>query len=219
MRISVANVHAMRLIDWQIQSSPHVRGTLETLAQLVFERGIIPACARDTCRVAGSPACRGDHLRMCGEHGAVVVELDCSKIPRDQLSRLEHQSGVIFGFSISVGSDAVPICRAPIARGYAFRTVGDHPRMCGEHANVCVFMTYLQQNLLAYPEHLSMLQNPIQHWFSCFSLRQFCFCLAGCHDALRPRRHTDVQLFSPQPRTRRRYPSRIISPAMGCVVI
>ena len=30
---------------------------------------------------------------MCGEHGAVVVELDCSKIPRDQLSRLEHQSG------------------------------------------------------------------------------------------------------------------------------
>lgn len=146
-----------------------MRGTLETLAQLVFERGIIPACARDTCRVAGSPACRGDHLRMCGEHGAVVVELDCSKIPRDQLSRLEHQSGgVIFGFSISVGSDAVPICRAPIARGYAFRTVGDHPRMCGEHANVCVFMTYLQQNLLAYPEHLSMLQNPIQHWFSCF---------------------------------------------------
>ena len=75
------------------ESSPHVRGTLETLAQLVFERGIIPACARDTCRVAGSPACRGDHLRMCGEHGAVVVELDCSKIPRDQLSRLEHQSG------------------------------------------------------------------------------------------------------------------------------
>lgn len=129
---SVANAHAMRLIDWQIQSSPHVRGTLETLAQLVFERGIIPACARDTCRVAGSPACRGDHLRMCGEH-----------------------------------------------------------------ANVCVFMTYLQQNLLAYPEHLSMLQNPIQHWFSCFSLHQFCFCLAGCHDALQPRRHTDVQLFSP----------------------
>lgn len=42
MRISVANAHAMRLIDWQIQSSPHVRGTLETLAQLVFERGIIP---------------------------------------------------------------------------------------------------------------------------------------------------------------------------------
>ena len=93
MRISVANAHAMRLIDWQIQSSPHVRGTLETLAQLVFERGIIPACARDTCRVAGSPACRGDHLRMCGEHGVVVVKLDCSKIPRDQLSRLEHQSG------------------------------------------------------------------------------------------------------------------------------
>lgn len=131
MRINVANVHAMRLIDWQIQSSPHVRGTLETLAQLVFERGIIPACARDTCRVAGSPACRGDH-----------------------------------------------------------------PRMCGEHANVCVFMTYLQQNLLAYPEHLSMLQNPIQHWFSCFSLHQFCFCLAGCHDALRPRRHTACS-FSP----------------------
>lgn len=104
--------------------------------------------------------------------------------------------GVIFGFSISVGSDAVPICRAPIARGYAFRTVGDHPRMCGEHANVCVFMTYLQQNLLAYPEHLSMLQNPIQHWFSCFSLHQFCFCLAGCHDALQPRRHTACS-FSP----------------------
>ena len=69
-------------------------------------------------------------------------------------------------------------------------------RICGEHANVCVFMTYLQQNLLAYPEHLSMLQNPIQHWFSCFSLHQFCFCLAGCHDALRPRRHTACS-FSP----------------------
>ena len=108
MRISVANAHAMRLIDWQIQSSPHVRGTLETLAQLVFERGIIPACARDTCRVAGSPACRGDHLRMCGEHGAVVVELDCSKIPRDQLSRLEHQSG-----------------------GYPRLFIPDYPRACG----------------------------------------------------------------------------------------
>ena len=29
MRISVANAHAMRLIDWQIQSSPHVRKTLD----------------------------------------------------------------------------------------------------------------------------------------------------------------------------------------------
>ena len=41
--------------------------------------------------------------------------------------------GVIFGLSISVGSDAVPICRAPITRGYVFRAVGDHPHMYGEH--------------------------------------------------------------------------------------
>lgn len=149
MRINVANVHAMRLIDWQIQSSPHVRGTLETLAQLVFERGIIPACARDTCRVAGSPACRGDHLRMCGEH-----------------------------------------------------------------ANVCVFMTYLQQNLLAYPEHLSMLQSNIG--FPVFLFINFAFVWRG---AMMPSDHAGIlrAAFLPQPRTRRRYPSRIISPAMGCV--
>ena len=88
-----AHARFMNVLMLVLGSSPRVRGSLFFGGSVPYERGIIPACARDTCRVAGSPACRGDHLRMCGEHGAVVVELDCSKIPRDQLSRLEHQSG------------------------------------------------------------------------------------------------------------------------------
>ena len=131
MRISVANAHAMRLIDWQIQSSPHVRGTLETLAQLVFERGIIPACARDTCRVAGSPACRGDHLRMCGEH-----------------------------------------------------------------ANVCVFMTYLQQNLLAYLNTYPCFRIQSNIGFPVFLFINFAFVWRG---AMMPSNHAGILTCSFSP--------------------
>ncbi len=51
-----------------VGSSPHARGALENLGDLVGRDGIIPACAGSTKVEFDFPSWDGDHPRMRGEH-------------------------------------------------------------------------------------------------------------------------------------------------------
>ena len=111
-------------------SSPHVRGAhgIQILGSDL--RGIIPACAGSTdvwwCRSADG----GDHPRMCGEHrlrlAVRIVEWGSSPHVRGALGQsgeTVHRRGII------------PACAGSTDRYNAYKTaIGDHPRMCGEHA-------------------------------------------------------------------------------------
>ncbi len=132
MRISVANAHAMRLIDWQIQSSPHVRGAQTHPRHQRPTRGIIPACAGSTWtrEAIFSPA--GDHPRMCGEHAvrvrrAVMVSGSSPHVrgAHHTITATSHTGGII---PACAGSTCM--CSRTL---YRHR---DHPRMCGEHVLV-----------------------------------------------------------------------------------
>ena len=60
-------VHRPQL-DWDVGSSPHVRGARCFATVFLDGFGIIPACAGSTCPSRPSAATAGDHPRMCGEH-------------------------------------------------------------------------------------------------------------------------------------------------------
>ena len=49
-------------------SSPRVRGAPEDALHEISGIGIIPACAGSTSCGGMTPACGGDHPRVCGEH-------------------------------------------------------------------------------------------------------------------------------------------------------
>ena len=130
MRISVANVHAMRLIDWQIQSSPHVRGARFIKSATQDAVGIIPACAGSTVPAGRiSPSCR-DHPRMCGEHCCT-----CALMPAIVGSSPHVRGAPITKATVPMMNGIIPACA-----GSTFRPRGhvsgyrDHPRMCGEHS-------------------------------------------------------------------------------------
>ena len=50
-------------------SSPHVRGAPSLPSLALYLTRIIPACAGSTWRALRDMCQRGDHPRMCGEHG------------------------------------------------------------------------------------------------------------------------------------------------------
>ena len=54
-------------------SSPHVRGALLRSQLCLSVRGIIPACAGSTGRLAAGLVRAGDHPRMCGEHTSKIA--------------------------------------------------------------------------------------------------------------------------------------------------
>ena len=51
-------------------SSPRVRGTRVQRQPVSIGRGIIPACAGNTCHMVSSSVSAWDHPRVCGEHDA-----------------------------------------------------------------------------------------------------------------------------------------------------
>ena len=60
-------VHRPQL-DWDVGSSPHVRGARCFATVFLDGFGIIPACAGSTCARLSARLEHGDHPRMCGEH-------------------------------------------------------------------------------------------------------------------------------------------------------
>ena len=101
-------VHRPQL-DWDVGSSPHVRGAQNLLPIMQDLDGIIPACAGSTCARLSARLEHGDHPRMCGEH-----------VRRQSVRQL--LTGII---PACAGSTQTHRLHDQPRR--------DHPRMCGEH--------------------------------------------------------------------------------------
>ena len=62
-----------------VGSSPHMRGTLESVVDNGTIGGIIPAYAGNTTLLVCPCADGGDHPRICGEHEVVTNYSDAAK--------------------------------------------------------------------------------------------------------------------------------------------
>ena len=73
--------HVMMVGSFRLSkgSSPHVRGAPYNFHIHVDDGGIIPACAGSTCHCLAPRWRRGDHPRMCGEHGGFSAKVAKSK--------------------------------------------------------------------------------------------------------------------------------------------
>ena len=114
-------------------SSPRVRGTPMTWAQIDDVAGIIPACAGNTCLDIALFVVHWDHPRVCGEHLRFngIRCLGKGSSPRVRGTRL-------WWFSCSVLLGIIPACAGNTNRLAVRRPAWrDHPRVCGEHAWQC----------------------------------------------------------------------------------
>ena len=122
-------VHRPQL-DWDVGSSPHVRGARCFATVFLDGFGIIPACAGSTCPSRPSAATAGDHPRMCGEHRICCQSCKISTGSSPHVrgaQRLERQSCSLSGI--------IPACAGSTSWETLRRSsIRDHPRMCGEHS-------------------------------------------------------------------------------------
>ena len=123
-------VHRPQL-DWDVGSSPHVRGALRPSATIGLGCGIIPACAGSTLFCHRFFGRFRDHPRMCGEHGGV------NNYNNPTLGSSPHVRGAhamtgektqVYGIIPACAGSTRPNLDCP-------RLWGDHPRMYGEHDN------------------------------------------------------------------------------------
>ena len=121
-------VHRPQL-DWDVGSSPHVRGARCFATVFLDGFGIIPACAGSTCPSRPSAATAGDHPRMCGEHAHV------SHWSRSHVGSSPHVRGAQSADEVEVElRGIIPACAgSTFVIVYPPRFSRDHPRMCGEH--------------------------------------------------------------------------------------
>ena len=118
------------LINFDVGSSPHARGTPGVAERTPPPTGIIPACAGNT---QGSPvplSARRDHPRMRGEHdGLTEVDYkDAGSSPHARGTR-RRRSSSRFGFGI------IPACAGnTTVKAGTWCVPRDHPRMRGEHS-------------------------------------------------------------------------------------
>ena len=111
-------------------SSPHVRGTPGRSGVRRRLRGIIPACAGNTLCLFLDCHCVWDHPRMCGEHlfGPVMTVWFLGSSP--------HVRGTLMmALYQSAKKGIIPACAGNTGTILRIdKRLGDHPRMCGEHA-------------------------------------------------------------------------------------
>ena len=122
-------VHRPQL-DWDVGSSPHVRGARCFATVFLDGFGIIPACAGSTCPSRPSAATAGDHPRMCGEH-----RICCQSCKISTGSSPHVRGALVQDFLQGLSTGIIPACAgstpmSPTGRG----AMWDHPRMCGEHS-------------------------------------------------------------------------------------
>ena len=121
-------VHRPQL-DWDVGSSPHVRGARCFATVFLDGFGIIPACAGSTCPSRPSAATAGDHPRMCGEH-----RICCQSCKTSTGSSPHVRGALVQDFLQGLSTGIIPACAGSTQwRFECFLTHGDHPRMCGEH--------------------------------------------------------------------------------------
>ena len=123
-------VHRPQL-DWDVGSSPHVRGARCFATVFLDGFGIIPACAGSTCPSRPSAATAGDHPRMCGEHRICCQSCKISTGSSPHVRGAHAMTGEktqVYGIIPACAGSTRPNLDCP-------RLWGDHPRMYGEHDN------------------------------------------------------------------------------------
>ena len=121
-------VHRPQL-DWDVGSSPHVRGARCFATVFLDGFGIIPACAGSTCPSRPSAATAGDHPRMCGEH-----RICCQSCKISTGSSPHVRGALVQDFLQGLSTGIIPACAGSTAGlRRCLAGVRDHPRMCGEH--------------------------------------------------------------------------------------
>ena len=106
-----------------------MRGTLAGTIPVDAVHGIIPAYAGNTFSATPTPTSTGDHPRVCGEHdcGAGIQSTAKGSSPRMRGTRYRLERGwIIVGIIPAYAGNTIQ--NRPFAA-----TVGDHPRVCGEH--------------------------------------------------------------------------------------
>ena len=125
-------VHRPQL-DWDVGSSPHVRGARCFATVFLDGFGIIPACAGSTCPSRPSAATAGDHPRMCGEH-----RICCQSCKISTESSPHVRGALVQDFLQGLSTGIIPACAGSTCPSRpSAATAGDHPRMCGEHRICC----------------------------------------------------------------------------------
>ena len=124
-------VHRPQL-DWDVGSSPHVRGARCFATVFLDGFGIIPACAGSTCPSRPSAATAGDHPRMCGEH-----RICCQSCKISTGSSPHVRGALVQDFLQGLSTGIIPACAgSTLGMGNWCRFRWDHPRMCGEHKSM-----------------------------------------------------------------------------------
>ena len=122
-------VHRPQL-DWDVGSSPHVRGARCFATVFLDGFGIIPACAGSTCPSRPSAATAGDHPRMCGEH-----RICCQSCKISTGSSPHVRGALVQDFLQGLSTGIIPACAGSTVSWRIRRPpCRDHPRMCGEHS-------------------------------------------------------------------------------------
>ena len=110
-------------------SSPRVRGTRKIERLNNDGTGIIPACAGNTDARREREPHRGDHPRVCGEHGDEFGEepLESGSSPRVRGTLVRAAVATVLSGIIPACAGNTFVPRTPLM------ACRDHPRVCGEH--------------------------------------------------------------------------------------
>ena len=110
-------------------SSPRVRGTPETAPQDRRPRRFIPACAGNTRRTVRQWFQPTVHPRVCGEHGAIGIEVCVPNGSSPRVRGTRHRRP-LWGRC----QRFIPACAGNTRAGPAGADLEPvHPRVCGEH--------------------------------------------------------------------------------------
>ena len=117
------------LTDEELGSSPRVRGTQMPPGPPKPQPRIIPACAGNTEAAVDDEIVSRDHPRVCGEHAEhdPIVSAVRGSSPRVRGTRQARQKP-------DRPAGIIPACAGNTGQIMtAIGSVGDHPRVCGEH--------------------------------------------------------------------------------------
>ena len=129
-RVCGEHFNAVRNATSPQGSSPRMRGTLGSVTDTIFDRGIIPAYAGNTSRTYFTGYLPWDHPRVCGEHSTKP-----EKSPAQQGSSPRMRGTRSRRFHPTVPRRIIPAYAGNTeVSGRVKSPPKDHPRVCGEHS-------------------------------------------------------------------------------------